>query len=91
MHEQTRRSGLRAPIQRPVNTSGTSVTKCSICNRLRSRRRRPNMDARNSNVFREIHKNTWLKRLSVDNKKVLVGPKVCHHMNRRCASTADTL
>lgn len=34
------------------------------------------MDARNSNVFREIHKNTWLKRLSVDNKKVLVGPKV---------------
>lgn len=49
------------------------------------------MDARNSNVFREIHKNTWLKRLSVDNKKVLVGPKVCHHMNRRCASTADTL
>lgn len=34
------------------------------------------MEARSSTLFREIHKNTWLKRLSVDNKKVLVGPKV---------------
>lgn len=27
-------------------------------------------------VFREIHKNTWLKRLTIDNKKVTVGSKV---------------
>lgn len=24
-------------------------------------------------LFREIHKNTWLKRLTVDNKKITVG------------------
>lgn len=26
--------------------------------------------------FREIHKNTWLKRLTADGKKLTVGPKV---------------
>lgn len=32
----------------------------------------------NSNAaqFREIHKNTWLKRLTADGKKLTVGPKV---------------
>ena len=31
-------------------------------------------------AFREIHKNTWLKRLTVDNKKITVGQgsKVCY-------------
>lgn len=33
------------------------------------------MEARGT-LFREIHKNTWLKRLTVDNKKITVGPKV---------------
>lgn len=27
-------------------------------------------------LFREIHKNTWLKRISVDNRKIAVGTKV---------------
>lgn len=26
--------------------------------------------------FREIHKNTWLKRLTAEGKKICVGPKV---------------
>lgn len=26
--------------------------------------------------FREVHKNTWLKRLAADGKKITVGPKV---------------
>lgn len=33
----------------------------------------------NNNIaaqFREIHKNTWLKRLTADGKKLTVGPKV---------------
>lgn len=32
----------------------------------------PTMNAQ----FREIHKNTWLKRLTAEGKKICVGPKV---------------
>lgn len=28
-------------------------------------------------LFREIHKNTWLKRVTADNRKIPVGTKVC--------------
>lgn len=28
-------------------------------------------------LFREIHKNTWLKRVTADNRKIPVGIKVC--------------
>ncbi|KAH8349141.1 hypothetical protein KR084_007351 [Drosophila pseudotakahashii] len=31
--------------------------------------------------FREIHKNTWLKRLTADGKRLTVGPKVGVHMD----------
>jgi len=31
--------------------------------------------------FREIHKNTWLKRLTADGKRLTVGPKVSGHWN----------
>lgn len=31
----------------------------------------------NAAQFREIHKNTWLKRLTAEGKKITVGPKVC--------------
>lgn len=30
----------------------------------------------NAAQFREIHKNTWLKRLTAEGKKITVGPKV---------------
>lgn len=33
------------------------------------------MECRNP-LFREIHKNTWLKRVTADNRKIPVGTKV---------------
>lgn len=35
--------------------------------------------------FREIHKNTWLKRLTADGKKLTVGPKV-NDLSAICSS-----
>lgn len=35
----------------------------------------------NAAQFREIHKNTWLKRLTADGKKLTVGPKVGKQSN----------
>lgn len=36
--------------------------------------------------FREIHKNTWLKRLTAEGKKVFVGPKVSTYLLYECLS-----
>lgn len=33
----------------------------------------------NAAQFREIHKNTWLKRLTAEGKKITVGPKVSRY------------
>lgn len=37
------------------------------------------MDGRGT-LFREIHKNTWLKRVIADNRKIPVGIKVIHEI-----------
>lgn len=36
-----------------------------------------------SPLFREIHKNTWLKRVTNDNRKIQVGPKVRFLLHNR--------
>lgn len=38
--------------------------------------KRSEMEGRGT-LFREIHKNTWLKRVTADNRKIPVGTKVC--------------
>lgn len=55
------------PGARPQSTTHSQQTNPAVAGAII-----PTMNAQ----FREIHKNTWLKRLTAEGKKVCVGPKV---------------